>query len=244
MQQSSGFLYFLPGCRPGDVGYGVLERYGISHIVDSPSGKLHNRGCIGPNGVHGVVVGAADRWAAEDVKSSDLVEWVRFPKTFGQGEEIPLLGFRKDCQLPKPAALARTVKIPGEHLTLADNEPWLIPIARDYDGACKLPRAYDLDDETGEWVSTKVRREYAKIWAHAIGYYTAMQTAFIQASQDQSDRFTFTIPDGELLVSDSLSVNYRVSARELATLGVLVSGIIQDVADILIDNHGDPAKKK
>jgi hypothetical protein len=241
----SGFLYFLPGCRPGDVGADVLSRYGISHIVDTPKGKVHNRGCIGPNNIQGVVIGAVDRWQAEEVKNSEAIEWQKFPKTFSQERTAaPWLGWVKAAPLPTPAELARTVQLPGELLTLADSHSWLIPVARDFEGVCKLPRAFDLDDETGEWVSTSVRREYAKIWHHANTYHQAMSLAYVEAQVTGNQDLSFIIPDGEALVVDTLSVNYRVSARELATLGVLVSGMAQDIADILTDRHGDPIKKK
>lgn len=240
----SGFLYFLPNAPQGNVSFDVLTRYGISHIVDSPKQHLIHRGCSGPENIQGVIVGVADRWDFGEVKNSDAITWAKFPKTFGQGGLTPWLGWIEANGLPTPVDLVRTAQLPGESITLADNNSWLVPIARDFEGACLLPRAYDLDDETGEWVSSKVRREYAKIWDHANNYYLAMRTAYVEAQAAGESNFVFTIPDGEQLVVDALAVNYRVSARELATLGVLVSGIIQDIADVLTDQRTDASKKK
>lgn len=240
----SGFLYFLPNCRASQVNEEVLKRFGLLHIRDHKDQPLHAREVVanGPDGLPGVVLGVADRWQAEAVKQSPELAWVRFPKPHAECQAW--LGWMKDKPLPKPADLARVNQLPGEVLPLADGEKWLVPIARDFEGHCKLPRAYDLDEETGEWVSRKVRREYAKLWGHATGFYESQTMAYVAALEAGQDSFAFEIPDGEALVSDSLATNYRVSQRELATLGVLVSGIIQQVAEVLIDAHTDHAKKK
>jgi hypothetical protein len=239
-----GFLYFLPSAPQSSINFEVLQRYGISHIVDSPRQELLFRGCTGPENIQGMIVGAADRWDAGEVKNSAAIEWQRFPKTFGQDGQTPWLGWMKAAPLPTPTELARANQLPGELLTMADSHSWLIPVARDFEGVCKLPRAFDLDDETGEWVSTSVRREYAKIWHHANTYHQAMSLAYVEAQATGSQDLSFVIPDGEALVVDTLSVNYRVSARELATLGVLVSGMAQDIADVITDRFADPIKKK
>lgn len=238
----SGFLYFLPSAAQGNISYDDLKRYGISHIVDSPKDSLIHRGCMGPENIQGVIVGAEDRWDFGQVKMNDQLTWKRFPKVVGPDGLTPWLGWYEAEGMPTPIELARLNQIPGEHLTLADGNDWLVPVARDIEG-CKLPVAFDLDDETGEWVRSKVRREYAAIWKHASDYYTAYIVAAMAAREKGETVVSFNIEDGESLVVDALAVNYRVSARELASLGVLSTGIVQKVANILCD-WGDSAKKK
>ena len=58
------------------------------------------------------------------------------------------------------------------------------------------------------------------------------------------ESITWTIPDGEQMVADALAVNYRVSARELATMGLLVTGLASDVARVLVDDDGWQQLKK
>ena len=239
----SGFLYFLPAATQGGVDFATLKKYGLAHIVDTPKQELIHRGCLGPENIQGVIVGAADRWDFGDVKNSDAITWKRFPKVVGPEGLSPWLGYVEANGLPVTSELARSIQLPGEPLSLADGNEWLVPIARDIEGNCKLPMAIDLDEETGEWVLSKVRAEYSKIWNHAIGYYTALTVAALAAREANEPTFKFDIPDGEALVVDALATNYRVSARELATLGVLSTGMVQAVADVLCD-WGDSAKKK
>lgn len=238
----TGFLYFLPDVREGSpVDEALLAKFGLSHIRDHKDQALHARGVVanGPGGLRGVVVGAGDRWSTEEVKQRPEIEWVKFPKP--HAEKQAWLGW---LSLPKPQDLARAHQLPGETLTLADGEKWLVPIARDFEGDCKLPIAYDVDEETGEWVPTKVRREYQAIWRHANAYKMARLEAQLKAIAEKQDTFQFDIPDGHGLLADSLAVNYRVSQRELATLGLLVTGAIAQVAEVLIDSHADHFKKK
>lgn len=237
------FLYFLPNERVSSVTESILQRFGLTHIRDHVTQAVHFRDVVanGPGGQPGAVIGVADCWEAEEVKQSDAIEWVKFPKSHAQSQAW--LGWKKG-ELPKPESLRRADgTIPGDMIRLADGELWEVPIARDVTGSCLLPRAFDLDEETGEWVSSRVRREYTKLWEHALGYYTNKAAAYIEAQASGVDKYAFEIPDGERLVADALAVNYRVSMRELATLGVLVTGIVQDVAEILIDHH-DNVKKK
>lgn len=230
-----GFLYYLPNAR--DASDATLAEYGLSHIIDQPGQVVIPRQVLQhPCGHPGQIVGAQDCWAEEEVKQSEAVEWVKFPKAYAQRQAW--LGWYKASGLPKPEDLRRkTGTIPGELIRLADGHQWEVPIARDTSGNCLLPRAYDLDDETGEWISTRVRREYDKLWQHAMSYYESLMDAVSKGEK------SFVIPDGELLVADALAVNYRVSMRELATLGVLVTGIVQVVADVIMDQH-DNLKKK
>lgn len=242
----AGFLYFMPNHR-GPISPAILAEFGLSHIVDQGD-KTHGCECVanGPGGQPGMTVGRLGSLTHEEIRQSDAVEWVRFPKPHAAKQAW--LGWYKDRPMPTPLDLARKVQLPGETITLADGHKWLVPIARDFEGACKVPRCFDLDEETGGWVPSKVRSEYAKLWAHAVAVYTAQMEA-IASLADGEDSVRYTIPDDEALVADSLAANYRVSARELATLGVLASGLVQDIASIIIGQYISPtdaadAKKK
>jgi hypothetical protein len=240
----SGFLYFLPDQQASRLSGEMLAAHGLSHIIDRRDQQLHARDIVanGPGGLRGVVIGAADRWQVEEVKQSPALEWVRFPKAHADCQAW--MGWVRERPLPKPAELARSQQLPGEWLTLADGEKWLVPIARDFEGDCQLPLAFDLDDETGEWVPAKVRNEYQKIWNHAQAYLIARIEAQLEAEANNQDTFSFVVPDGHALTADALAANYRVSQRELATLGVLVTGIVSEIANVLIDAHSDHFKKK
>lgn len=249
-----GFLYFLPKARQIDINQGGLSRWGLSYLVDDLGGDsssnvhLHARGCVGIGGVEGMVVGSSANWQVEQVKlTPDAIEWVKFPKSFvADGNLVPSLGRMKSEPLPGPQDLARAEQIPGKYLTLVDGRKWLIPNARVItefgSSICNLKSTFDLDDETGDWVRGQVLPQFRKIWDHGNNYMDARQDAMLAAQP--GEEISWNIPNWQELVTDAIQANYRVSSRELATLGVLVSGLAGDIARILVDDDGLARIKK
>lgn len=261
----TGFLYFLPKARPSEINQAGLSRWGLSYLVDDLTGlangddaiRLHARQCTGIEGVEGMVVGSSANWPVEAVKLHEGIEWKKFPKTVinqGGGDAgevdsklLPSIGTVKGQSLPGPLDLKRAEQIPGKFLTLADGNKWLVPNARvitELGGAaCNLKCSFDLDDETGDWVRGQVLAPYRKIWDHANAYMESKLEAIIKA--EPGETVSWEIPDWQAMVVDAMQVNYRVSARELATLGVLVTGLANDVACVLVDDDGwERIKKK
>jgi hypothetical protein len=236
-----GFLYFLPAAKTSDIPAN-LKRWGLSYLLDG-EGSIHPGRQASVAGVHGLVIGCKANWSIEEVKAGDHIEWAKFPKPFA--EIPPMLGWVKDQPMPGPGPddLARVKQISGELHTLADGNRWLLPIAKQYTGQSNLPMSFGLDEETGDWITDTVVKEYREIWRHANQYLAAMTEAF--ETHVEGEPFKWVIPDGNALVSDSFQANYRVCEMELAKLGLLVSGIHQLVADTLIDSNGwNQLKKK
>lgn len=236
-----GFLYFLPAAKPSDIPAN-LKRWGLSYLLDG-EGSIHPGRQASVAGVHGLVIGCRANWSIEEVKAGDHVEWVNFPKPFA--EIPPKLGWVKDGPMPGPEDLARVKQISGELHALADGNRWLLPIAKQYTAegyASNLPCCFGLDEETGDWIADQVVPQYRAIWIHANDYLNAMTAAI--TDPDRGEKVTWDIPDGNALVVDAFQANYRVSARELVTIGLLRSGIHQLVADVLIDSGGWTQLKK
>lgn len=238
-----GFLYFLPAAKTSDIPAN-LKRWGLSYLIDGEENRIHPGRQAPVGGVQGLVVGSSANWSIEEVKAGDHVEWVKFPKPFA--EIPPMLGWVKDQPMPGPLDLARVKQISGELHTLADGNRWLLPIAKQYTDDCyrsNLPMAFSICEETGNWIADKVVPKYRAIWKHASDYLDSMTEAF--SNHVEGEDFKWTIPDGNALVTDAFQANYRVCDMELATLGLLESGIYQLVADVLIDSGGwDQLKKK
>lgn len=240
----SGFLYFLPSARPEDIS-SRLDLWGLQYLQDGDR-KLHSRGCTGPGGVHGMIIGSSANFTAEEVKVRSDIDWHPFPKPFAERQAH--LGVIES--LPKPADLIRQKAISGEYLILADGNRWLIPHAQvitDGHPVINLPVAYGLDEDSGDWIANQILPQYQAIWKHANDYLTAMWDALdrhFQSGAPDGEVVAWDIEDAESLVVDALQVNYRVSARELATLGVLTSDIASQIARILIDDTGYEQLKK
>jgi hypothetical protein len=195
-----------------------------------------------------MVGGSAAKFDAGLVKllPPEQMQWTKFPKSFVADEaDRPSLGVIVGQPMPGPSDLAREKQINGKALTLVDGRQWLIPHARVISGDgynCNLPVSFDLHEETGEWILNQVQLPYRAIWNHANAYESSRVEAMIAAKPGES--ITWTIPDGEQMVADALAVNYRVSARELATMGLLVTGLASDVARVLVDDDGWQQLKK
>lgn len=238
-----GFLYFLPTARQGECDTPEqLSRWGLSYLCDDCQ-PLKSRGCT-VDGQPGMMVGSSANWKIEDMKNGEHVQWVKFPRAFAEVQAS--LGIVKGLQLPGPSDLKRANQISGKSITLEDGNRWLVPNARVITSEglrCSLPVSFGLDEETGDWISDQVLPRYRPIWQHANAYIEAKLAAIEKLTEENSDA-SFSIPDGQKLVADALQVNYRVSARELATLGVLVTGLAAEIAEILIDADGLERLKK
>lgn len=237
----SGFLYFLPNAKPSDVPAN-LKLWGLSYLIEGEGRNLWARGCT-INGAIGLVVGSSANWQVEEVKAGDHLEWAKFPKPFA--EIPPMLGWLKDQPMPGPADLARQKQISGEHHHLADGNRWLLPIAKQYTGeghVANLPLCFGLDEETGGWIANSIVPQYRAIWNHANAYLMNMMQAYANASEDGTVQWI--VDNSEELVEDAFQANYRVSSMEIATLGLLVSGLVKTVADVLCDAKGFTQIKK
>lgn len=232
----AGFLYFLPNHR-GPISPATLADFGLSHIVDQGD-STHGCECVanGPGGEKGTTVANLRSFTHEEIRQSDAIEWVKFPKPHAAKQAW--LGWYKDRPMPTPADLARKVQLPGETITLADGHKWLVPIARLAEGQCVLPCVFDLDEETGKWQAKDVKKQYAKLWQHANSCYQSIIGSASTRSED------YVLPDYENVVADTLAANYRVSARELSSLGVIDSEIAATIIHVILDYKGLVSLKK
>lgn len=241
----AGFLYFLPNAKQADIPERI-DLWGLDYLRDG-NRRLHARGATGPGGVHGFVLGSSANWLPEQVKVSKEIAWQPFPKTHADCQAY--LG-SIEGESVKPEDLVREKTISGEFLTLADGNRWLIPHAQvitDQGAATNLPVSYGLDEDSGDWIVNQILPQYQAIWKHANQYLESMWGAIeshMQSGAPDGEMVSWEIADAEQLIIDALQVNYRVSTRELATLGVLTSDIANRIANVLIDEKGYERLKK
>ena len=234
-----GFLYYLPNARPASI-LGQLAAYGLGYLVDDEDSSLHVRECVGTAG-SGVILGDVRNWPVSDVAMSNRITWTRRPKPAADRQAH--VGILTGEALPTPENLARTRQLPGELHRMGDGNKWLIPNARqitDQGSTCALPTRYGIDEETGNWIRDSVVPRYRKIWDHATAYLESLNEAYTEFVEAKTDdhQFRFTIPNAQELAIDTISANYRISATELAILGVLGAGLIETVGATLVDDAG------
>lgn len=246
-----GFLYFLPHARQSDMP-GNLSQWGLSHLVDDDT-TIHSRQAIrGPGASQdpGFVIGSSANFEPEQVKHDpEKITWQKFPQVWprAKGRAEPWIGWYEQHQ-PGEGDLRRTNQISGQRLKSADGQSWLIPHARviTEDGPrANLPLSFTLDDETGDWVAGQVLPRYRELWKHANACLEAMIQAADEAAREGKEQWGWTIPDHRPLIEEAFKVNYRVSEMELAVLGLLVTGVAGEVAQIITDASGwERIKKK
>lgn len=241
----AGFFYFIPGAKASD-NPSQLNQWGLSYLVDGDD-RLYQRQCGGPGGEAGLILGSQHNFESEDVKMSASLQWRKFPKPFADRQAY--IGWDPAKQMPVASDLARPKQLSGIPLTLADGAKWQIPTAKavgtDGTSYCSLPMSYGVDEETGDWIANQVMPKYRAIWNHANSYLESMmQAVAAEAKKENPGEPQWEIPDYQSMIVDALQVNYRVSAMELATLGVLTTEIAQPIANILIDAQGYKTLKK
>ena len=126
--------------------------------------------------------------------------------------------------LPTPQELARTQSYPGYGVTLNDDNKWVIPVARIFDGSTALPTRYVLG-ENGE--ELEVLPAYRELSRRAGEAFDIMINADAGA--------TVAIPDGRGLAEAALTVNYRVEHDEILMLGLLGEHNYREIVEAMCD---------
>lgn len=238
----SGFLYFLPNERTYQPTH--LVEYGLQHIVDAGVGILQQQVIRGPGCQPGVLIGAEDQWTQGDVKWSDQLKHRPFPKPHAAKQAMCCW---LDGKLPAANVLARTKQLPGQYLTLADGNKWLVPHARRWldDGmyASVIPKVIGVDEETGEYIAKDVAIQYRELNRLAEEYFSAYLAAAVQAGVN--GQASIVIDDPIAFMFAALSANYRVSATELDVLGAVDEMAFGDFAAVIMDRKSiEPIQKK
>ena len=231
----NGFLYYLP-----DVSQAAADAAIATHLLHAIDPRRRTvRGVTGgPDGGAGVIVADA---------RIDEVGYFRDRQTWHcMIAEHVHVGHFTDRPLPGPADLARAKLLDGFDVTLADGNPWHVPVARawaDLDGETFLyrnnfPQRSRLDPETGQWVRGDVLPEYADLWQTAEAWWETRYAAAADAEADETaDAVTvrFDFDDAHHRAVDALAANYRLGPVEVSLLGLLTESLVVEVLDVLID---------
>lgn len=223
-----GFVYFLPNKTRLDAKLDKLRELGLGYAFEERAVGAEVQ--HSPSGERGVVVGDPAHVTENHLGYfADRQTWQKIP-----GKEI-WVGFAT-ASPPTPADLARQQQLLGHWVKLADDQRWLVPIARrvvpeDYHlpWYCALPQSVGLD-EHGEWVANQPLARYAPLWRQALAWWDAMSAAELVDNKAQLD-FAGLL-DAAVL---TLQANYRVSKIECALLALLTIEHAREVLNALID---------
>lgn len=218
------FLYYLPNqTRPPKPE--EFAEIGIDHAFETA--ERHTVPSKGPDGSSGMIVAPnpgdigyyPDRqlWR----KAIGLDYWVGMPR---------------DWQ-PKPGDLARRSMLDGLEVKLTDDQLWLIPRARQYNGNedaiqafVTLPHSLDAGDD-GEVLVGPVLRKWEFLQSIADDFYDFHHR---QENEEADKRFDF---DGIVRAAcEVIGANYRLRGRECFMLGLLCENSAIEILRALIDD--------
>jgi len=260
------FLYFIPNA--GAASAEVLRDTGLAKILRCGvrAGPVGN----GPGGSGGVLLAADQGPRARLRFAPDEQEWFRAgnaeiaeataeptPPDAAGGRSEYWIGYYVGDR-PTPEELARTERVSGRDVRLADGNEWHLPCVRLFPEGTNLPLAYGLDPQTGA-ATQRVRADYQELWDATGELFAAYVGAAVgeeeepgsgadreknpdvSALRDSTSGFQeggSGVTEGRAIevVAAALGVNYRVGVRELLAIGALESeclrACVRAIADV------------
>lgn len=238
----TGFLYFIAD-ETSPPGMEELAEAGLQYAFEVPPAATPKMSGSGPGGQSGMLLAAQ---GVELEYRPDKQTWRRLPIADcrlsianGESSKSVWVGMWNDKR-PGPEELARSSQLRGHEVRLADGQMWHVPAARRVVSgtggpiaACALPHGRDVDD-SGRWTQRRLLPAYEDLWQAATRFWDC----FVGAAQSTADTAVAPTLEDELLyawATRALATNYRVSAVELAMLGVLDDRNVIEVLKALID---------
>jgi len=226
-----GFLYYLPG-RSAGLSLDEAKAAGLGYALDGPISTVNVRG--GPGGGDGVMLALSSAMPAEQTHYEPKSQrWRRDPKTDAW------VGVYTNA-MPSPSDLARARQLAGHEVVLADDRPWLVPVARGWteeDGELRwyhaLPQRSSLGDD-GRWEAGEVLPRFAPLWELAMQFEEARRAAVVETA-GESARVSLDfrgLHDAAIL---ALQFNYRLGPAEADLLGLLTLDISREILEAVID---------
>jgi len=124
---------------------------------------------------------------------------------------------------PMPDDLARPQRVEGHWVRLGDGQDWLVPVARMLNGGTRLPQALEIGAD-GAIVKGAVIAPYAEFSEHALAFWDMLE-----------ETSRYALLEWAPLAVEALAVNYHVSGRGLAHLGLLDTAVVEAVLDAVLD---------
>jgi autotransporter passenger strand-loop-strand repeat protein len=233
------FVYFIEQAAAASAD--TIAKAGLQDVLSGGPVTSAMVGSGGPGGGGGIYVASGDGV----ISTSALSGW----KPRGEGVWIGL-----DGDMPSESELRRQDIVRGVGVTLADGEPWEVPVGRLClsPGETSLPQRFGLGDD-GSTVR-EVAPAYARLWELAGDVFQALVGLPIDGedASQQEEPEGISFERGVDIAADVLGVNYRVGRAELLMAGVLDTSSVRAVLYAFSDAQTyeeltlqvDEAKKK
>lgn len=220
----SAILYYLPGSTPPSVSALVAAGFPHYAIAQLPGGL-----CDGPDDKRGYIFTLHKPPHPEGREPA--IGYTEKKQTWMKAEGGKWwLGFEDDHR-PRPVDLQRDRTVAGTTVQLDDDNHWLIPVIRDFDGTPRVDAVIKVD-ENGKVYTDQPAKAYVCLWS-------AMQKTLAMAANPQLPH----MDEDELteMICAALTLNYRVGKYEMGLLGALTTGNMIEVFKVLAGMESDEA---
>lgn len=213
---SMGFLYFLSEAK--GVSDAQIAKGALAGLVDSGV-SVSRREVLGsgPSGKPGLLI----RLGEGDCEFKPQQKWQKRDENgtwmLAQGEN-------------PPSAFLRDEAIDGYWVKLADENQWIVPIARVFPTGSKLPQSLILGP--GGKVVSEVLPRFAQACSDAERIWRAVAAA---NSEQPSEADQISQEEGFFLACRILAINYRLGPPEVSLLRLLDTYCVQNVIRCFVD---------
>jgi hypothetical protein len=125
--------------------------------------------------------------------------------------------------VPKPSDLERNSMLDGKEVLMGDGNLWRLPVLRKFLGGTGLPKV--IRRTNGQLVETVIDRYHDLCERGEKMFESILPESEIKITTE----FIFD------LITDSLSVNYRVTSAEVSLLGLITSECLVPATRALLD---------
>ena len=208
----SSFVYYLSG--EISLNDKIIKKHELEYLFDGSScSKATQTTQKGPDGLSGLCF-----CFEGDISLSVLMDGIEWAKL----NDKTYVGYNVK-HLPTPDRLLKKNITPGNHIvTLADNNSWIVPVARHINGSSQFT-SWDRVD--GEWVSGNVMVEHRELFDKACEIWDTLVSG-------EKEVVLTDVLDTAVL---ALSKNYRASYIEFAKMGTLTTSSAAEVCKALCD---------
>jgi len=226
------FLYFVPKIQSATDE--ELRSRRLDKVIDRPEVGVVLAN--GPGGTAGLVI--TDR--SHDISPRIVLTHQTWRPAPLRGAESPpyYVGYWNEKR-PTEESLRRRKGLPGEAIELRDGAKWTVPrlvqfadkspdVPIQYE--VTLPKVLDVNDD-GDLIAGAVDPKYAELWDRGWAAHHALMGQATETGQA-----TMTEMEARRLAVDLMAVNYRLTALEIAMLGLFESETPIRVVCSAIDN--------
>lgn len=231
----SGLLYYLPTLEHAELG--EMAELGLAYAFENNCTPRPVRGA-GPDGEQGVVIYDSTR-VPKPGYYPEQQTWLKIP---GNPAGAWVGCYKNKNEPVTPEDLARQEQLSGHLVELADDQEWLVPVARacgeTRDGQPVLyqavPTRLALDPEDGKWTDGEVIERYRPLWSIATEWWDRYR-ALAEAEEGSEPEETFDFDRRADAATSVLAVNYRLARAEVALLGLFDGKTPRAVLDAMVD---------